>query len=499
MDSRIRHLLRSTAPRDAARLDLGLIRAALIVAVGLALLTGRLPPGVSAFLGPVVLRATFGMSVVFVLILAARLGSDAVGDVSTGLLGLVRLAGTRPWQWVALRQLQMWIGFLSVWIVRLPVLLFLPTLGGLTYRLLLTSELALLLLFFVVSNLSLVISFGAATRRHVAGRIVMVLFVWNALLVLPAAIVGSLSVTWPQYFPPGLVSRLAWISTFSLASQFAAVSSSHSEFAQLWPGAALYLAIGVSFLVWFWGLVRTVGTMTVEERAAPQVEGKRAAPRISRRCWDDALAWQAYVYVGRGTKMVRMKAFGYIALVILTWQAVEYGYQAVPMVALPVLCGGLLMNAINKTGECLTREINDKTIGTLFLTPHDCLDLTAGWRRGAWRLAIPDLVLWGCMTIASGLVNEYGPPIMLCIGMMLVASERFFILSPLMPFTFLGVTTGLGLIFVFMAVASVCIVAAAVVHPWMAPVVLAPLLWGFTVVLKLALPYWMEKKVESVL
>ena len=71
------------------------------------------------------------------------------------------------------------------------------------------------------------------------------------------------------------------------------------------------------------------------------------------------------------------------------------------------------MNAVNKSGECLTRELNDKTIGTLLMTPHNYDELTAGWRRGSWRLAIPDLVLWGLMTVASALVHQTAPPVML--------------------------------------------------------------------------------------
>ncbi|MFO1093389.1 MAG: hypothetical protein U0992_08770 [Planctomycetaceae bacterium] len=494
MNARIRHLLRSTAPRESSRIDLGLIRGALIVAMMIALLPSRLPP----VLGPLALRSVAGFSLLFVFVLAARLGSDSVGDVRTGFLGLIQLAGTRPWQWIAVRQAQMWIGFVSVWIVRAPILAFLPALGGgLRWQAILATELALLLAFFVLSNLSLVIAFGAASRRHVGGRIFGVLFVWNTLLVLPSAIVGSLAVTWPQFVGQELLEALTWVSSFGPYSQFALVSSANADWGELWPGAALYSGIGLLFLGIFWRQVRTVGTMLPEERVGPRPDARRAAARESRRCWDDALAWQAFVFVGRGNRMVVGKIVGYLLLAFLAWNAVAFGYQWLPMIALPVLCGGLLMNAINKTGECLTREINEKTIGTLLLTPHNFTDLAAGWRRGARRLALPDLLLWACMTIGSQLVSPYVPPVMLCIAMVLVASDYFFILSPLMPFTFLGVTMGLALIFLFIAVASVCVLAAMWVHPWIAPAVLAPLLLGFTQVLKRALPYWMEKKIAS--
>jgi hypothetical protein len=238
--------------------------------------------------------------------------------------------------------------------------------------------------------------------------------------------------------------------------------------------------------------------MPVEERGRPQPASQRSGQRISRRCWDDALAWQAFAHYSRGARLVRIKIVAYALLAYLAWVAVKFDYQIVAMLASPVLCGGLLMNAVNKPGECLTREINEKTIGTLLLTPHNYLEFTAGWQRGAWRLAAPDLVLWGILTAVSGLFHVNSPPIMLCIGMMLVSTHHFFILSPLMPFSFLGVTSGLALIFVFIVVAAVCIAVAQIVHLWAAPVVLAPLLWACSLLLRRALPFWMEKKIASV-
>jgi hypothetical protein len=446
-----------------------------------------------------VLRSISAISLMFALILASRLGSDSVGDVSSGLLGLVRLSGTTPWQWVAFRLSQIWIGFVSVWIVRAPALFFMWTLGGVRLETILIAEAALLLMFFLLSNLALLISFGAQTRRQIAGRIMLLLFVFNTLIVLPSAIVGSMSVYWPQWVGDEAVAAMEWVAGFGLNSQFTRATSGRVPLADLLPGAALYGGIAIAALVWFWRLVRTVGTMTVEDRVRPQPTGKRGTARASRRCWDDALAWQAFVLVGRGGRMVKAKSLGYLLLAVIAWQVVQYGYGLVAMLTLPVLCGGLLMNAINKPGECLTREINDKTIGTLLLTPHDYGELAAGWRRGAWRLAAPDLVEWGLLTLASTLVSPIGPPVMVCIGLLLVFSQHFFILSPLMPFTFRGVTSGVALIFVFIVLASVCILAGLYFHPWAAPVVMAPLLWGFTFVLKRSLPYWMDKKLATIL
>lgn len=499
MGSRIGHILHSTGPREAQRLDLALLRTGLIVTVGLALLTAKIPPGIAVFLGPVVLRSISGISLVFALILAARLGSDSVGDVRTGLLGLIQLAGTRPWQWLLVRVAQMWIGFLSVWVVRAPALAFMFTLGGVRLRTIILTEASLLLVFFTMSSLALLLSFGASSRRQLGGRMVLVLFAWNALLVMPLAIANGITASWPQFVVPGLSEKLEWLARFSLSSQFALASSSSSTPAEVAPGMIAYGIIGFSLLAWFWRLVRTTGTMTVEERGRPQTAARRTGHRASRRCWDDALAWQAFAHYSRGARLVRIKIVGYGFLAYLAWVAVQLDYEFLAMIASPVLCGGLLMNAINKPGECLTREINEKTIGALLLTPHEYHEFVAGWRRGAWRLAAPDLVLWCLLTATSGFFHANAPPVMLCIGMVLVASEHFFILSPLMPFSFLGVTSGLGMIVVFIIVATLCGLAATLVHPWAAPAALAPLLWVLILILKRALPYWMQKKVASVL
>lgn len=478
------------------RLDLALIRAGLIIALTIAIHTARWPA--VPFLGP--LRFINGISLMFVLILGSRLGSDSVGDVSTGLLGLVRLSGTTAWQWVALRLSQMWIGFVSVWIVRIPALAFVWTLGGARLETILIAEAALGLMFFLISNLALLLSFGAASRRQIGGRIMLLLFVFNTLVVLPASIAGSLNVYWPQLVSTKVVDRLEWVADFGLSGQFSRATSGTSTLADLLPGAALYSGLAVLALLWFWRLVATVGTMTVEDRARPQPGVRRGISRVSRRCWDDALAWQSFVFVGRGGRVVRAKLVAYALLALVAWQAIQMDYKYVAMLTLPVLCGGLLMNAINKPGECLTREFNDKTISTLLLTPHTCSELVAGWRRGAWRLAAPDLVEWSLLTLVSALVHQVAPPIMLCVGLVLVFSQHFFILSPLIPFTFKGVTAGVLLIVLFCVPVSLCIFAGLYAQSaWLVPLLMAPLLLGFTYVLKRSLPYWMEKKLATIL
>jgi hypothetical protein len=55
------------------------------------------------------------------------------------------------------------------------------------------------------------------------------------------------------------------------------------------------------------------------------------------------------------------------------------------------------------------------------------------------------------------------------------------------------------LIVLFCIPVSLCIIAGIFVHPWLIPLLMFPLLWAFTFLLKRALPYWMDKKLASIL
>ena len=149
--------------------------------------------------------------------------------------------------------------------------------------------------------------------------------------------------------------------------------------------------------------------MTVEDRARAQPGVRRGISRVSRRVWDDALAWQSFVFVGRGGRIVRAKVVGYTLLALVGWQAVRMDYEIVPMLMLPVLCGGLLMNAINKPGECLTREFNDKTISTLLLIAAGGIALIAWRGRRPHQSSLSYWDLAGAVTfvgIAAALMSD---------------------------------------------------------------------------------------------
>ena len=91
------------------------------------------------------------------------------------------------------------------------------------------------------------------------------------------------------------------------------------------------------------------------------------------------------------------------------------------------------------------------------------------------------------------------PWIALSLTLAILCAGPFMMLSPLVPVTFKGVATGLGLTFVFLVIAGICIGLGAATHPMFVPLALIPLALLFnSCVRRFVLPYWMEHKISSI-
>ena len=123
-----------------------------------------------------------------------------------------------------------------------------------------------------------------------------------------------------------------------------------------------------------------------------------------------------------------------------------------------------------KMGDCLQREIKEQTLPALLLTPHSSIELCDGWGRGAWKLMRPDLFLYG-FGLAGALL--YSPlqlaPIVTGLAILIQASGPFLVLSPLVPYSFRGILTGLGLIAAVFVVGIICVGLSIEIHPWLGP------------------------------
>jgi hypothetical protein len=499
-------ILRSMASRDAGRLDLALTRAFFLVATFALLLPTAVIHG-----GPMTVVVLFAWmlhwqvlvtSLFLVFILAGRLGGDSVGDFRSGLLDLLLMTGLKPWRWLVVRVVQMWIGFASVWIVRVPLLIFLISVGGVSLEKLVVVELLLLTAFLLLSGLALVTSFTAKSRQQVWGGVLLPTLLWEFLLHAPRIATGAFT----KYYGLAVSATTSdWLDTMAatgLTSRILAAMRGPLELAECLPTFALY---GVLSAVVLWRFLRNLNAVTQGRVAVPanelsgHADEQHGPQRASRRCWDDALAWQAFCIHGHGKLVVQVKCIVYTLLAVGLLVSIPLGYHLPMFVLTAATCFVVMLIAVGKPSDCLSREIRDETMPTLLLTPNSMADYYSGWQRGAWRLAWPDVVLAAVLALSAFALDPIAPPIVVSVVVAILFAGPFMMLSPLVPFTFNGVATGLGLTFLFVVIVGLCIFVGAVFHPVFVPLILVPLVSLFNYhVRRHVLPYWMERKISAI-
>lgn len=482
-------------------MDLVLIRIGVVVLFGISLLPVIWQDRIPMPLGPIVLRSAFGMSLLIVVLLAGRLSGDSVGEAQSGFLELLFLSGVTPSRWLLVRIIQIAAGCASVWMVRLPFLLFAITLGGVRPFQVLANELLLLTAFAVLSSLMTALSLNRTSRQGLFGSVFVLGCAWEFLLVSPSILRGVLA-RFYQWSPPEpamqLIDRLEEIS---LASSLLRGMVGTAPAAAYVPTFVLYGVLTLLFL----GVYRRrlAGFSRGVWQDAPAAVARAVAPRAvrpSRRCWDDALAWQAYCVHSSGARWVTGISLALFLAAALLIASAVYGYHEAGFVLSAVAAAVALLFSVAKPSDCLSREIRDLTIGTLLLTPHEPEDFYAGWWRGARRLARPALFFAGFMIVVSAAIAPEGPLIAMSIAGALLLSGPFFMLSPLVPFSFEGIATALLLFTVAGVIAALSIAAAVMIHPVLLPLTSIPLVWLYNRALRrLLLAYWMRRKIEAIL
>ncbi len=502
MPSRVPGILHSTTPRESQRSDLAVIRACFIGAHALVLLPGVFLEGTAVAVGPIVLGCLFAISLFEVVLLATRLSGDSVGDVSSGFQELAFLAGVTPRQWLTVRVAQVWTGFLSVWLLRIPFLLFVITLGGIPYDDLLANELILLTLFGLLSMLGLLFSLDRKTRQGVFGSFLAILLVWEFLMLGPGIIAGALTRYGGWTIPEAAVQVFDWMSDVSIASRiFAAITGGLTLLASrntlLLYGVLTLLALA-AYHQRLCMLSRGDGTDDVPAPDASPAPAHRRRP--PRRAWEDALAWQAYCIHSTGDRWVIGMSclFGLVSLLVLAAAVFGFHEAAFSLSALTAVV--TLVQGVAKPSECLTREIQNHTMPTLMLTPHEPDDFYAGWSRGARRLSLPAMAFAILVSLVSLGFGLNGPLISFTILVVILLNAPFFMLSPLVPFSGRGIFTGLFLLFSAIVIAVASITLAILVHPLLLPLAAIPLVWFYNwYVRRHLLAYWMQRKIESIL
>ena len=490
-------------PRGAHRGDLVAMRALLHHRRCAGPAAGRVPGGSAVVTGPIVLGILFTISLFQVVLLAARLSGDSVGDVSSGFQDLVFLAGVAPRQWLTVRLAQVWTGFLSVWPLRIPFLLFIVTLGGVPHDHLLANELILLSLFGLLSTLGLLFSLGRKTRQGVFGAFLGAMFAWEFLMLGPGLIFGLLARYSSWTIPEPATVVFDAMSDVSMSSRVLAGMTSRLTLISGRGTLLLYSILTLLVLAVYHqrlsALSRGETSSDEPEPELPAVLARRN-PMRRRRAWEDALAWQAYCIHSPGELWVTgMSAvLGLVSILVLA--AAVYGFAEAAFGLSALTAVVTLVQGVAKPSECLTKEIRDQTMPMLMLTPHETDDFFAGWSRGARKLNVPAVAFAVLVSLASLAFGLYGPLISFTVFVVILLNAPFLMLSPLVPFSGRGILVGMGLFVAAIFIAMLSIALAANVHPVLLPLVAIPLVWFFNwYVRRRMLAYWMQRKIESIL
>lgn len=496
---RILRILRSVAPRESRRLDLALMRGLMLIVLFLVLYFVSWLPG---RLGPAMHGAMFGVSLLSLGFLAAWLGGDSVGDVRSGMLDLLFLAGLTPQKWLSVRLAQIWSGFASVWVIRLPLFFFIFTMGNVSIERVIVSEIFLLSGFLILSSLGLLASFRAKSRQQIYWTVLLSILFWEVALVTPNLLVNQLVRYFSWQVPLELLEVTEMIAELGFASHCRSAIFNPIQFADILPTILLYAALSALVLARFGWLLRAVSRGAIISSSVSQSRQERSNKesfRASRPCWDDALAWQAIYVHGNGKRLVKIKCLIVVALNVVLWFFFSSGLQSMAFFLVALIGFAMLFSATGKPGDCLTREIRDKTIPLLLLTPLDWDDYYAGWRRGAWHLAWPDILLAVGITLASFRLDPSGPVVTIAVAGAILCCGPFFMLSPLVPYSIKGIATGVLFILGVMLLTGVCVGIAVTVHPITLPATLIPAAFLFNLVLRRTLlPYWMRRKISTI-
>ena len=463
--------------------------------------------------GLALLRAMTVVHAALAVLLAVRLAGDVAGDRASGVVGLLYLSGIDSKSVVLARLMQGTTAFLSVWVVRVPILVLAYSMRGPTLHQnialptlhqILQVEALLVGLFGMTVSAGLLVGHYAPDRA--TSRMVFLLPpLLDFGLTIPSLLVQILhyftTVNVPLSVEYG-IDRLGSLRATSCL--FHSLRTPYPSSVYLCP---LVLQCGIAALsLWAW---RRVYFTCLDEAEVPPTPENTPQPlrpsqsmsRPSRPIWDDGLAWQAYFIHTNGTHNVLARSLliggsllGVIALVSMN----EPNYREWGMALLIIPTGLMMFIGLGNVSACLQKEIKDQTLPSLLMTPHSPLELCDGWGRGAWKLMQPDLVLYAACLVGCLIYDPMELAPIVCGGAILImASGPFFVLSPLVPFSFTGILTGLGLIAVVVLMFAIAIITLAVELPWLGTLILLPLAWGWNWLCRRMIPNWFAKKQEE--
>ncbi len=499
--SRPFRILNSTLSRQSGRLDLALYRGVFILFVTLVLFIiqsnfGRMP---MVNLGRLYLTNFERVSVFLLAILAGRLNRETVGDATSGFLSLIYLSGTSRGAWTLVRVFQIWAGFLSVWMIRLPFLLLFFTLGGARFSDIVAMEVLFLFVFAAASSRTMLVAHNAEKQSSSDWAGLGTVFMVEICLVAGRFLIVLLSLI-NVNVPASYVILADQAAELSLYIRLQVLGSGAGIGISTWWSVSIYSVLAIYWLIQYQlQLYKQVG-----DSPQPMLEGSKdkkmslkSRPPLTR-CWDDALAWQSYVYYAGGNNNTTGRVVLYSIAFLLVCVIVSTSYLKFFLGLILVVSGAVLVNVMNTPAHCLDKESKAKTLSSLALTPHSGLDIYHGWKRGMWRLAIPDFIFVALVSVVTFFLDPIFPLVIVSITLTLLLSGPLLILSHLVPVSLRGFGTGMFVVLGLILIVVIGGLGSALYSPVGFPFVAIPLYWGFNqILLKAFVEKWMRIKIDA--
>ncbi|WP_417847219.1 hypothetical protein [Thalassoglobus sp.] len=390
--NRVRNILKSTSTVESKRITPALFRGGfvLILALPLLLTASLTPRGVPI---PHVLQFLFYLfSLIGLILLAGYATFEFIGTRTSGATALIALTGISPGEWCLANTAEVWRTFLMIWVVRLPFLAWLVTMGNLNGWAVLHMEILYLALFAWLSSLGLILGSGSVAKGITFGVVWGGYILWEVISNLGILFQAIAAYNGAQLIPSldGLIQGLIHLSVFRKV--LALVTGGFRPDDLVLQTAVLSTFTGYCLWSYSRTIFSEIGATTLgidgETAAESPVKQKRMP-----RCWPDALAWQACYYHQNGMTTIKGRAFAYVlfiaAILVMNYfglSVIEYGFY---------LCAGagLIMSPIMAANLSLAHEVKEQTLPSLSMACSDPIEIYKGWQRSWRRTAIPDLLL----------------------------------------------------------------------------------------------------------
>jgi hypothetical protein len=334
--------------------------------------------------------------------------SAVTEEKDSGTLALLRLAGVTPIQIILGKSTSRLISSLMLLWIQLPFTFLSITLGGVTWRQILSCYIVLAAWMAFVANVALFASVRCRTAGRAAGLsfgALMLLFLGGPFIsaTLPAIPLGLRN--------PAMIAGLEWsvtrLQSIDVLSGFDAILSPSSvtpplfSYLVLWYAVASLVCFVASILVFdFWLIPADTTTRTQSVRLRRYTIG---------RCWPFAMVWKDFLFFtgGRTFLAVKFVTYGLAVAGAVLWQSSDRGtsnftlygeYAWLTFASMVVI---LNIEVLLYASGSLFSEVRQSTLSSLSMLPHTTARLMLEKVLAA-IMALSPAVVW---TIVIGMMD----------------------------------------------------------------------------------------------